>query len=107
MLCVLIGKVNRTITMGKGEEKYNYIFGNPPFIGHHLQTKEQKEDLHFVLHDIDAAGVMDYVSAWYYKAANYMQEHSSCHAELVSASFPCTKIAFVSSANNKNTRRTR
>lgn len=51
----------------------NYILGNPPFVGHHLQSKEQKEDLHFVLHDIQAAGVMDYVTAWYYKASEYIQ----------------------------------
>lgn len=50
----------------------NYILGNPPFIGHHLQTKSQKEDLHYVLSDIKAAGVMDYVSAWYYKASAYI-----------------------------------
>lgn len=61
----------------KGEAVYDYIFGNPPFIGHHLQSKEQKEDLHFVLHDIQAAGVMDYVSAWYYKAAEYLNIHNT------------------------------
>ncbi len=60
----------------KEEIKFDFIFGNPPFIGHHLQSKEQKEDLHFVLNDIPAAGVMDYVSAWYYKASEYLQNHN-------------------------------
>lgn len=51
----------------------SYILGNPPFIGHHLQTSEQKLDLHHVLNEIKAAGVMDYVSAWYVKASEYIQ----------------------------------
>ncbi len=60
----------------RDEAKFDFIFGNPPFIGHHLQTKEQKEDLHFILHDIQAAGVMDYVSAWYYKASDYLNKYN-------------------------------
>ncbi len=55
------------------KNELSYILGNPPFIGHHLQNKEQKEDLHLVLKGIKAAGVMDYVSAWYVKAAEYIQ----------------------------------
>ena len=51
----------------------SYILGNPPFIGHHLQTKEQKEELNAVLSDIQASGVMDYVSAWFMKASQYIQ----------------------------------
>ena len=49
-----------------------YILGNPPFIGHHLQTEEQKKDLHHAFGNDDNAGVMDYVSAWYCKAASYI-----------------------------------
>ena len=51
----------------------SYILGNPPFIGHHYQSREQKEDMNNVLYDIKASGVMDYVSTWYYKAAEYIQ----------------------------------
>ena len=54
-------------------ERCSYILGNPPFIGHHLQTEKQKSDLRRTLKGIDAAGVMDFVSAWYYKAAEYIQ----------------------------------
>jgi len=53
--------------------KVNYIIGNPPFLGHHYQTKEQKEELNLTLESIKGSGVMDYVSAWYYKAAQYIQ----------------------------------
>jgi len=51
----------------------SYILGNPPFIGHHLQTPEQKEDQHFVMPNIKAAGVLDFVCNWYIKAADFIQ----------------------------------
>ncbi|MEI6788492.1 MAG: DNA methyltransferase [bacterium] len=53
-------------------EKCSYILGNPPFIGHHLQTPEQKADQMAVLANIQACGVLDYVSNWYIKAADYL-----------------------------------
>ena len=56
------------------KEQLSYIFGNPPFLGHHLQSKEQKEELNKALHEISASGVMDFVTAWYVKAAEYIQE---------------------------------
>lgn len=54
-------------------EKLAYIIGNPPFLGHHLQSEEQKSDLRKVLRHSPQAGVMDYVAAWYVKAAEYIQ----------------------------------
>ncbi len=55
-------------------DRLSYILGNPPFIGHHLQTTKQKEELNTILYDIKASGVMDYVSAWFYKASAYIQD---------------------------------
>lgn len=55
------------------KHELSYILGNPPFIGHHLQTVAQKADLHHVLEGIRQAGIMDYVSAWYIKAAAMIQ----------------------------------
>lgn len=63
---------------------FNYIVGNPPFVGKQYQTAEQKEDLKKVLIDIDGAGVLDFVTGWYIKAAKYLQKSSD------------TKVAFVS-----------
>ncbi len=56
---------------------YDYIIGNPPFVGYSLQSKEQKSDLTSVLLDKNGktfkmAGKLDYVSGWYYKAAQLM-----------------------------------
>lgn len=51
-----------------------YIVGNPPFLGHHLQSKEQKAQMLATYGPEDkAAGVMDFVSAWYCKAAAFIQ----------------------------------
>jgi hypothetical protein len=49
--------------------KVNYIIGNPPFIGERYQSKEQREDLELVF---DKKIKLDYVAAWYYKAAKYV-----------------------------------
>jgi hypothetical protein len=65
------------------KEKLTHILGNPPFLGHHLQTAEQKAELEGVLHNLPSVGVMDYVSAWYVKAAEYIQ-HTDISCALVS-----------------------
>ncbi len=58
--------------------KLNYIMGNPPFLGYSLQSREQKEDMLAVYVDetgkpYKKAGKIDYVTGWYYKAAQFMQ----------------------------------
>lgn len=57
----------------KPEIKFDYIFGNPPFGGKHLQSKEQKEDITFLMKNIKASSDLDYVAGWFYKAAQYIQ----------------------------------
>jgi hypothetical protein len=52
---------------------YNYIIGNPPFIGSKMMNEEQRNDLLAVMIGVDGAGVLDYVSGWYWRAAQYMQ----------------------------------
>lgn len=51
-------------------EKLNYIMGNPPFVGYAMQSSEQKSDLNDLLPGIGKN--IDYVIAWYYKAAEMM-----------------------------------
>ncbi len=55
------------------KSELSYILGNPPFIGKHLQSKEQSEDTELIFNDIKGAGVLDYVACWYIKAAKYIQ----------------------------------
>lgn len=63
----------------------NYIMGNPPFIGYSLQSKEQKDDILSIYVDekgkpYKTAGKIDYVSGWYFKAAQLMQGTAICTA---------------------------
>lgn len=49
-----------------------YVLGNPPFIGKHLMSTQQAEDMKQICGHIKGNGVMDYVAAWYVKAAHYI-----------------------------------
>ena len=55
-------------------ETCTHILGNPPFVGHHYQTEEQKQDQQLVMANIQAKGVLDYVCNWYVKAGEYIQD---------------------------------
>ena len=50
----------------------NYIMGNPPFIGARLMNETQKEDIANIFKGTKGAGNLDYVSCWYKKATNYI-----------------------------------
>lgn len=56
------------------KEKLNYIMGNPPFVGHQYRSKVQVEDMERVFDGFGNYGKLDYVSAWYKKAADLMIE---------------------------------
>ncbi|MBE7014608.1 MAG: class I SAM-dependent DNA methyltransferase [Ruminococcaceae bacterium] len=59
------------------KNKLNYIMGNPPFVGARLMSKEQKEDLLTVFGaKWKNAGNLDYVSCWYKKSVDLMEETS-------------------------------
>ncbi len=62
------------------KDKLNFILGNPPFIGKHLQNAEQKADMELVCQGVNGAGVLDYVTAWYIKAAQFIQDTNICCA---------------------------
>ena len=55
------------------KEKLNFILGNPPFVGSKMMNETQRDDLLSIFNDAKGAGVMDYVSAWYVKAAELIQ----------------------------------
>ena len=60
------------------KSRLNYIMGNPPFVGYSLQSKSQKDDILSVYVDENgkpykAAGKIDYVAGWYFKATQLMQ----------------------------------
>ena len=67
----------------KQDEKFDFILGNPPFIGSKIMTQYQRDSVVNEFDNIQGAGVLDYVTAWYVKAAKYIQNTK-------------TKVAFVS-----------
>lgn len=85
-------KYNR-MPLGKVTNKkyYDYIIGNPPFLGSQRMNKTQKKELNAVLSGKvgrntvwKAVGAMDYVCGWYAKAAEYMQKNKKTTTALVS-----------------------
>lgn len=53
--------------------KLSYIIGNPPFLGKKEQTVDQKKDLKLASRIETGTGTLDYVTGWYFKAAEYIQ----------------------------------
>ena len=51
----------------------SYVLGNPPFVGYSYQSAQQKADMALVMQGVEGAGVLDFVTAWYVKAAKYMK----------------------------------
>lgn len=54
-------------------EKLDFIIGNPPFVGARLMNAGQKQDMKLVFRGFHAVGNMDYVTAWYRKAAEFIR----------------------------------
>ena len=65
-------------------EKLSYIVGNPPFVGKKEQNTAQKAEIMSIFSGSKNAGLLDYVSAWYRKATDYMQANPAIHAAFVS-----------------------
>jgi hypothetical protein len=76
-----------------------YICGNPPYLGNKLQSEEQKSDLRSVFDDrLEGWKSLDYVAAWFMKAADYgtstnaasafVTTNSICQGQQVSILWP-------------------
>jgi len=76
---------NRRGTYQKIDSKntYDYVIGNPPFSGSKIMSQTMRDDVTKCFNNIQGAGVLDYVAAWYIKAAKIIQNTK-------------TKVAFVS-----------
>lgn len=72
--------------------KLSYIIGNPPFEGSKMLDNEQKASVSFAMMTKDEKdkpiwkkyGTMDFVCAWYAKAAEYMQQNKKIRTAFVS-----------------------
>ena len=74
-----IGKAQRK----QEENHYDYIMGNPPFVGASMMSAEQKKDATDIFGKIHLSNSIDYVGAWYHKATELIVDKN-------------TKAAFVS-----------
>ncbi len=68
--------------------KYDYIIGNPPFVGQAMRSKEQTEDLKEVFAPSKDYGKLDYVTGWFKKAAELIKE-TNTEAAFVSSNSIC------------------
>ncbi|MCL2129057.1 MAG: hypothetical protein FWH35_01720 [Treponema sp.] len=76
----------------------SYILGNPPFLGASVMSKEQKKETEIIFDKMNNFGILDYVTCWYKKAAQYIQgteievafvsTNSICQGEQVPALWP-------------------
>lgn len=57
----------------KNKDDEVYVFGNPPYLGSSLQTKDQKKDLSFACEGLKNYKNLDYISCWFLLGARYIK----------------------------------
>lgn len=62
------------------KEEEVFVFGNPPYLGSKLQTKEQKEDLSLVCYSNKRYKDLDYICNWFIKGCDYIKNSNACLA---------------------------
>ncbi len=67
----------------------DFILGNPPFIGHQWRTKEQQADVEKVFPHDSKFGKVDFVGAWFVKAARIMAKTPNIRTAFVSTNSIC------------------
>lgn len=68
-------------------DKISYILGNPPFVGYSNMSSVQKAEMALIFGS--SAGKLDFVTAWYKKASNFMQGHKAIKTAFVSTNSIC------------------
>ncbi len=79
----IIDERKNTIEKIVVKNAFDYIIGNPPFSGSKVMSQTMRDDVVKCFNNAQGAGVLDYVAAWYVKAAKLIQNTN-------------TKVAFVS-----------
>jgi len=82
----------------KNESSEIYIVWNPPYLGSKLQDANQKNDMQIVFEQLAWYKMLDYITTWFFKAANYIKwtnywaafvtTNSICQWEQVSLLWP-------------------
>ncbi len=63
--------------------RFDYIIGNPPYVGARFMNIAQKEDLNLVFGNQKNAGNIDYVGCWVKRAADYMNSNTDTRSAFV------------------------
>ena len=58
-------------------EECSYVLGNPPFVGAKFQSTEQREQVRNIAALGRTGGTLDYVSAWFIKAGEYIHQSAA------------------------------
>jgi hypothetical protein len=74
-----------------------FVMGNPPFAGAKVMSPPQRADMRTVCGEIKNYGLLDYVTAWYVKTAEYLQRAQEGRRASPSLSSP--RAAFVSTSS--------
>ncbi len=61
-------------------EECDYILGNPPFIGAKYQSPLQREQVRHIAKLGGSGGTLDFVTAWFLKAGEYLQNSEAAFA---------------------------
>ena len=72
-----------------GNGNLSYIIGNPPFIGASYMSQGQKSDLFATFHNLKNCGVLDFVTCWYRKSAEYLKKSPNTEVAFVSTNSIC------------------
>lgn len=75
-----------------------FVFGNPPYLGSKLQSKEQKADIEYVFAGLKNSKILDYIANWFFLASQFakgchvkyafVSTNSICQGEQVSVLWP-------------------
>lgn len=98
IICGNATRLNWQEICPKDEGKEIYILGNPPYLGKRNQNTEQKQDIKFVLSEINKSASLDYICCWFFKASSFIKNtshrfafvstNSICQGELLSIFWP-------------------
>ena len=58
-------------------EECSYVLGNPPFVGAKFQSPEPREQVRRIAALGKSGGTLDYVTAWFIKAGEYVQKSTA------------------------------
>lgn len=65
-------------------QQLSYIVGNPPYVGAKLMKPAQRADVATIFAGVKNAGLLDYVSCWYRRAAEFIAANPAVRCAYVS-----------------------